>query len=119
MNLYRIIPLQNIEKLRREVSKWLVRNELSLDTHFYTPGEWAARKEPYLVKAELVLVFEGALYRMINTCTADSVRVYAELERLARRFGYYFEQGHAWNMGFYRLPPQHLEAGSRAFSEQR
>jgi hypothetical protein len=97
--------VQNIEKLREAVRKWLVKNELSRDTRFYTPDEWAARKEPYLTNSKLVLIFEGALYRIIYGHTAHSVKLYAELERIARRFGYYFEFGNAWNMGFYPLPP--------------
>lgn len=96
--------MQQIQLLRQAVQDWLASNDLALDTRFHTPREWAERKEPYLDRSELVLVFEGKLYRMINGCNADSVRVYAELEQLARRCGYYFEQGHAWNMGFYPLP---------------
>ena len=96
--------MQSVEKLRQRVHEWLVKHELDRDTRFYTPEEWTARKEPYLKNPELILIFEGALYRVIYGCGRDSIKLYGQLERLARRLGYYFEFGHAWNMGFYPLP---------------
>ena len=57
--------MHNIEKLRNTISKWLVKNELARDTEFYTRKEWTARNEPYIQDAELVLIFEGALYHVL------------------------------------------------------
>ena len=95
---------KDIEKLRRRVHEWLIARELGCDTAFYTREEWEARKEPYLAQSELVLVFEGELYRVINDGHPENVQLYEELQQLVRRLGYFFELGHAWNMGFYPLP---------------
>jgi hypothetical protein len=99
--------MQSIDELRRGVRDWLVDHELCGDTAFYTRAEWKARKEPFLADSELILAFEGALYRVMNGCDKDSIKLYDEFQGFVRGFGYFFELGHAWNMGFYPLPIIH------------
>jgi hypothetical protein len=96
--------MEPVEKLKQAVQEWLVHHELDRDTAFYTADEWQARKERYLADSSLILVFEGALYCVLNGDHQNSIRLYGELEGLARRFGYDFELGHAWSMGFDPLP---------------
>jgi hypothetical protein len=110
--------VQSVERVRQRIHEWLVKHELDRDTRFYTREEWTARKEPYLADPELVLTFEGALYRVVNGCDRDSIKLYGQLERLARRLGFYFEIGHAWNMGFYPIPAKRLHPDLRICSEQ-
>ena len=95
--------MEPAEKLRRGIAQWLSRNELDGGTAFYGPEEWKARNEPYLEQSDLVLVFEGALYSVLNGHRTDSIKLYDEFSRFVRGFGYFFEFGHAWNMGFYPL----------------
>jgi len=109
--------MQSIEKLRRSVREWLVEHELGGDTAFYTPEEWRAREEPYLAGSALVLVFEGELYRIINSHHEDCIKLYDEFEQFVRRLGYFFELGHAWNMGFYPLPARRLDPSLRIYSD--
>ncbi len=89
----------NLERLRPALEEWLIRNHLDTDTRFYSMTEWRARKEEYLNDAELVLVFEGGLYTMLNFGGDTD-----EFEDYIESFGYYYEQGHSWNMGFYPIP---------------
>jgi hypothetical protein len=58
--------VQSIERLRLGVHDWLVNHELDRDAAFYTRDERKIRKEPFLPDSELVLVFEGGLYRVMN-----------------------------------------------------
>jgi hypothetical protein len=109
--------MQSIERLRRSVHEWLVEHELDGDTAFYTPEEWRAREEPYLADSALVLVFEGELYRVMNGHHADCSKLYDEFEQFVRGFGYFFELGHAWNMGFYPLTARRLDSGLRIYSD--
>ncbi|SMO96020.1 HNH endonuclease [Fodinibius sediminis] len=90
-----------IEKLEITLSDWLHRHDLHHDTHFYTPDEWAERGEEFLTDSDLILVFENGLFDLINYYSHDPL--YKELDDLIEGFGYYFELGHAWNMGFYSL----------------
>lgn len=90
-----------IDKLKATLSEWLHRNGLDHDTRFYTPDEWADRGEEILINSDLVLVFENGLFDLINYYSHDPL--YDELDDLVEGFGYYFEFGHAWSMGFYSL----------------
>lgn len=89
----------NIQRLRTAIEEWLIRNELDMDTHFYSMDEWRARKEQFLDDADLVLVFEGSLHTMLNYGGDTS-----EFDDYIESFGYYYELGHSWNMGFYPIP---------------
>ncbi|MBW4618199.1 MAG: hypothetical protein KME17_02280 [Cyanosarcina radialis HA8281-LM2] len=91
--------LKNLERLKVALEEWLIRNGLDTDTRFYTISEWKARQEEYLNDAELVLVFESNLYIMLNY--GGDIE---EFEDYIESFGYYYEQGHPWNMGFYPIP---------------
>jgi hypothetical protein len=110
--------MKGIDELQRTIHEWLVRHELNRDTAFYTKEQWQERKGPYLAESELVLVFEGELYRMVNDGHPENVALYRELEQLVRGLGYFFELGHAWNIGFYPLPAKVHRHGLRIYSEQ-
>ncbi|MDO3383142.1 HNH endonuclease [Gilvimarinus algae] len=89
----------NIERLRAAIEEWLIRNDLDIDTGFYSIEEWRLRNEDYLNDSDLVLVFEGGLHTMLNF-GGDT----EEFDDYIESFGYYYEQGHSWNMGFYPIP---------------
>jgi len=110
--------MQSIERLRRGVHEWLVHHELYGDTAFYSREEWEARKEPYLAQSDLILVFEGELFRVMNGGHEESIKLYDEFEQVVRGLGYFFELGHAWSMGFYPLPARRLHPDLRIYSEQ-
>ncbi len=109
--------MQPIEKLKHGVYEWLVDHELDRDTRFYTPEEWQARDEPYLGSAELILVFEGGLFQIINGCHAANIPLYDDLVHFVQGHGYFFELGHTWSMGFYPLPARCLHPSLRIYSE--
>jgi len=67
--------MQSIDKLRRGVRDWLVDHELDGDTRFYTRGEWRAWGEGHLADAALVLVFEGELFRVMNSHDEESIKL--------------------------------------------
>lgn len=90
----------NIDKLRKALDGWLARNELDGDLHFFTPEEWKARKGRYLDGAHLMIVFEGGLCSMMNgfICAPG---LHSEFLDLVNSFGYWYERGEYWSMGFY------------------
>ena len=100
--------MERIEGLKQCVSRWLAEHELARDTRFCTREEWKARGEGFLADSSLVLVFEGALYSVVNGDHEDSIKLYGNLERLVHELGSFFELGHAWSMGFYPLSARRL-----------
>lgn len=88
-----------LDVLREVFEEWLRIHEINYDFWFYTPAEWAAKEGPdhLLQGAELILAFENSLVSWLNYGTG----IDDELQDLAAGFGYYFELGHAWNLGFY------------------
>lgn len=110
--------MQTVEKLRFGVQEWLIRHELDHDISFYTPEEWRARGEEYCTDSKLILVFEGNLFSVMNGYT-DSYKLYDEFDRFVRGFGYYFDLGNAWNMGFYPLDEDPPPSGdNRRYGEK-
>ena len=88
----------NIQRLRVALEEWLIRNELDGDICFFEPTDWRIREEDFLNDADLILVFEGGLHTMLNY-GGDA----EEFEDYVESFGYYYEKGNHWNLGFYPI----------------
>jgi hypothetical protein len=86
-----------LDVLREVFEEWLRIHEINYDFRFYTPEEWAAKEgaDHLLQGAELMLAFDNDLVNWLNLGTS----VPDELQDLSEGFGYYYELGHAWNMG--------------------
>lgn len=105
--------LNNLERLKVALEEWLICNGLDKDTHFYNIDRWRTRQEEYLNDAELVLVFEGNLHTILND-GGDT----EEFEEYVESFGYYYEQGHSWNMGFYQIPNYDYRQVTGSYSQK-
>ena len=103
----------NIERLRVAVEEWLIRNHLDADTQFYEMSEWRSRNEEYLNEADLVLVFEGGLYTQLN----DGGDTF-EFDEYVESFGYFYELGHSWNMGFYPIEGYDFQLPMGTYSQK-
>jgi hypothetical protein len=90
-----------IEVLREVFEEWLRIHNLDYDYGIYTHDEWKAQGETVLTEAELVITFENQLMHILNWTGPWEVE--EELQELANGFGYYFEMGNYWNIGFYPL----------------
>lgn len=95
-----------IEILREVFEEWLRVHDLDYDYSVYTRDEWLARGETIFGSdpttcAELVIAFDNQLVDILNY--TGQWEVEDELQDLASGFGYYFELGHHWNIGFYPL----------------
>jgi hypothetical protein len=92
---------EQINILKEVFEEWLQIHDLDYDFWIYTRDEWRARGEELLQKAELVIAFENQLVSILNYTGPWDIE--DELQDLAHGFGYYFEIGHTWNIGFYPL----------------
>lgn len=106
-----------IDILSEVFTEWLRLRGLDYDFWIYTQKEWAERKEDVLQEAELVIAFENQLVSILSCSGLWGAE--EALQELAAGFGYYFEMGHHWNIGFYPLdnwPP--LPPPNASYQEQ-
>ncbi|HEY1661693.1 MAG TPA: hypothetical protein VGI03_04680 [Verrucomicrobiae bacterium] len=92
---------EQIDILKEAFEEWLQIHDLDYDFWIYTGDEWRARGEQVLQSAEAVLAFENQLVSILNFTGPWDIE--DELQDLAGGFGYYFELGHHWNIGFYPI----------------
>ncbi len=90
--------IKALERLKHATWEWLVLHDLEMDTRFYSIEDWRVREEPYHNDADLVLIFEGSLHTILNFGGDTDV-----FDDLVESFGFYYELGHSWNMGFYPI----------------
>jgi len=106
-----------LEVMREVLEEWMRIYEIDYDFWFYTPAEWAIKEGPdhLLQGAELMLAFENSLVSWLNYGTG----IEDELQELVEGFGYYYELGHHWNMGFYPVDDwQPLPSPSMPYREK-
>ena len=92
---------EHLTRFRISLERWFATNKLDQDSHFNTAEEWRGRGEDLLRGAELILTTEGGLHFLLNY-NFDQPKV-EEFDDLCESFGYWFEVGHSWSVGFYRL----------------
>jgi hypothetical protein len=110
------VKKEQIDILREVFEEWLQIHDLDYDFWIYSGEEWRARGETVLTKAEAVLAFENQLLNILNYTGPPEVE--EELQELAGGFGYYFEIGHHWNIGFYPVADtEPLPAPSTGFRQ--
>ena len=89
----------NLGRLQRALNEWLIKEEILGEARFLTINEWRARGAEFLDDALLVLIFDAStLYTMLNF-GGDL----EEFDDLVESFGFYYSQGHQWNLGFYPI----------------
>ena len=117
------------ESLAIDIYKWCKENSLWGDNCIYFDGKaWASwpdwkgengkkidenlyeyeNKNPkdyfeYANPKTLSMSFEGPLYRMLNAYILGWVALEDEFSKLFKKYGYYYELGHAWNLSAYEL----------------
>ncbi len=104
------------EHFRTSLERWLASNGLDQDSHFYTAEEWRERREDLLNDAQLILVTEGGLHFLLNYNFAHPK--VEEFRDLCESFGYWFDLGHTWSVGFYGLNKADATPTSGSYSEK-
>lgn len=89
--------LRNLERLKHALTEWAIKEGMFGDAHFYTQKEWNERKEEMHDDALMVMVIDGSgLHSLLND-GCDTT----EFEDLIESFGFWYEQGYRWSIGFY------------------
>ena len=90
---------RNLARMRAALTEWMIKEDILGDAFFVDIKEWIARNEPYGTDSLLILVFDSStLFTMLNQ-GGDT----AEFDDLIESFGFWYELGHTWNMGFYPI----------------
>jgi len=89
--------LKNLERMKHALTEWAIKEGMFDGTHFHTHQEWIARKEEMHEDAMMVMLIDGTgLWSLLNT-GCDTT----EFEDLIESFGFEYELGYAWSVGFY------------------
>ena len=94
-----IAMLKNLERMKTVLTEWLIVEGLYGDACFYSIEDWTAREEKYGTDSLLILTIDGsALYTLLNYGGDTD-----EFDDLVESFGFYYELGYSWSMGFYPI----------------
>jgi len=106
--------LKNLERLKNALTEWSIKEGLFHDAHFYTQIEWNERGEDLHTDALMVLVIDGSgLYHLLNAGCDTS-----EFDDLIESFGFMYEQGYAWSVGFFPLEGYDYERLSGTYASK-
>ncbi|MBH1513266.1 hypothetical protein A7Y00_19010 [Stenotrophomonas maltophilia] len=90
---------RNLERMRAALTEWMIKEEILGDAFFVDIETWRSRGESYGDDSLLVLAFDGStLHTMLNS-GGDT----EEFDDLIDSFGFGYELGHSWSMGFYPI----------------
>lgn len=85
--------------MKAAIAEWLTKEGWLGDATFYSAERWRARDEPWLTDSLLILVFDGSTLHTMLNFGGD----HDEFDDLVGSFGFYYELGNHWNMGFYPI----------------
>lgn len=117
------------ESLAIDIYDWCKKHNLWIDCTIYFDGkafsynrEWRGElgkkidedlyeyenKNPldwfeYANPDTLSMSFEGPLYHVLNGYVRGGYKIEEQLQKLFKKYGYYFDYGHAWNLSAYEL----------------
>ena len=85
--------------MKHAITEWAIKETLFHEAQYYTQQEWNSRGEKYLNDALLILTVESSgLYNILNF-GGDT----QEFDDLVESFGFYYEMGYQWCIGFYPI----------------
>jgi len=90
---------RNLERMRAALTEWMIKEEILGDAFFVNIEAWRDRNEPYGNDSLLVLVFDSSTLHTMLNYGGDTM----EFDDLVESFGFWYELGHSWNMGFYPI----------------
>ena len=120
---------KNMEQLAMDIYKWCIKKGLWGDNTLFFDGKaWSSSSEwggiqgkqiaeklyeyqgknpkDYFEFANpdtLSMNFEGALYHVLNGYVSGWTRLEAQFAKLFKKYGLYYEHGHAWNLSAYEI----------------
>ncbi|MEJ4046917.1 hypothetical protein [Erwinia sp. SLM-02] len=106
--------LANLERMRKAITEWAIKDSLLHDARFYSRSEWNSRSEEMHDGALLVLTIDSSgLYHLLNGgCDTE------EFDDLVESFGFYYEMGYAWSLGFYPLDDYNYSRLSGTYTQK-
>lgn len=73
-----------------------------IDTAIYTSIEWEVKEQGNYSFGDIILVAEGELNHVLNGYTVNKSAL-NKLNDIAKKHGYYIEQGYSWSWHFVKL----------------
>jgi len=109
-----VIKDDKLTELAKEIREFLKKNDLYSDVRIYFNGIAFGDSEEEIQDIDpidyfsyatgvLSMSFEGPLYSVFNYPSWDEVVLQQKFEEILRKYGYFHELGHAWNLSIYPL----------------
>lgn len=89
----------NLQRMHAALTEWMIKEEMIGDASFVSIERWKERREQFHEDALLILVFDSSPLHTILNYGGDT----SEFDDLVESFGFWYELGHSWNMGFYPI----------------
>lgn len=70
---------------------------------FYSPKEWADRRESYGTKSHLIVVYDGGDVGNFFNMNHGSYKLYEEMQEALAKVGLYFEECTGWYAAIYSI----------------
>ncbi|MCY1165271.1 hypothetical protein D9M73_51740 [compost metagenome] len=93
------LVIDNLQRMQSALTEWMIKEEMVGDGLFFTIEDWRLRKESFHDDSLLVLVFDSSPLHSLLNLGCDT----SEFDDLIGSFGFWYEMGHSWNMGFYPI----------------
>lgn len=106
--------LKNLERMKNAITEWAIKDGLLDDAQFYSQQEWNERGEEMHDDALLVLTIDSSgLYHLLNFgCDTE------EFDDLVESFGFTYEMGYQWSIGFYPIEDYNYERKTGTYTQK-
>jgi len=91
-----------VDGLVADIKSYLKSEGIGGDVTLFGKGAWAARNERVGENCELALIAEGELNHLLNGHRQGGTDVYHAIEGIAKRHGFFMEQGYSYSWHFYK-----------------
>lgn len=106
---------ENLKRLQAALTEWMTKEDIIGDACFYSISDWQQRQEPYLDDSCLVLIFDSSTLHTILNYGGDT----EEFDELIESFGFWYELGHSWNLGFYPIEGYDFSPSRGTYAQKR
>lgn len=104
----------NLVRMQHAVNEWLIKDGLLGDGCFMSIEEWQSRGEGLLDDAQLILLIDGCSLHTTLNFGGDAT----EFDDLIESFGFWYELGHTWSIGFHPIDDYNFSPSKGTYPEK-
>lgn len=105
---------QNLHRMQHAVNEWMILKGIKGDAEFQSIEDWLARGELYLNDSLSILLIDGSYLHTAMNFGGD----FSEFDELVESFGFWYEMGYSWCLGFYPIASYDYSASRGTYSDK-